>query len=31
MEGEQFRKWVEANDKLHYDLMKAAAFLAPGK
>ena len=28
MAGEEFRKWVEANDKLHYDLMKEAGFLA---
>jgi putative tricarboxylic transport membrane protein len=31
MEGEEFKRWVEANDKLHYDLMKEAGFLAPGK
>jgi hypothetical protein len=31
MSGEDFKKWVEANDKLHYDLMKAAGFLAHGK
>ena len=31
MSGEEFRKWVEANDKLHYDLMKEAGFLAAGK
>jgi putative tricarboxylic transport membrane protein len=31
MSGEDFNKWVDANDKLHYDLMKAAGFLAPGK
>jgi tripartite-type tricarboxylate transporter receptor subunit TctC len=31
MAGPEFTKWVEANDKLHYDLMKEAGFLAPGK
>ena len=31
MEGDAFKRWVEANDKLHYDLMKEAGFLAPGK
>ncbi len=31
MSGEEYRKWVEANDKLHYDLMKEAGFLAQGK
>jgi putative tricarboxylic transport membrane protein len=31
MAGDDFKKWVEANDKLHYDLMKDAGFLAPGK
>src|SRR5439155_25038854 len=31
MSDEEFRKWVEANDKLHYDLMKEAGFLAAGK
>jgi tripartite-type tricarboxylate transporter receptor subunit TctC len=31
MTGDDFRKWVESADKLHYDLMKEAAFLAPGK
>lgn len=31
MSGEQYAKWVEAADKLHYDLMKEAGFLAPGK
>jgi putative tricarboxylic transport membrane protein len=31
MEGADFRKWVESNDKLHYELMKAAGFLAAGK
>ena len=29
--GADFTKWVESNDKLHYDLMKEAGFLAPGK
>jgi putative tricarboxylic transport membrane protein len=29
--GAEYAKWVEANDKLHYDLMKEAGFLAPGK
>ena len=31
MSGDDFRKWVETNDKLHYDLMKEAGFLAAGK
>ena len=31
MAGADYAKWVEANDKLHYDLMKEAGFLAPGK
>ncbi len=31
MTGDDFKKWVENNDKLHYDLMKDAGFLAPGK
>jgi putative tricarboxylic transport membrane protein len=31
MAGDDFKKWVESNDKLHYDLMKDAGFLAPGK
>ena len=31
MTGDDFKKWVEANDKLHYDLMKEAGFLAAGK
>ncbi|MFN3744557.1 MAG: Bug family tripartite tricarboxylate transporter substrate binding protein [Hyphomicrobiaceae bacterium] len=31
MKGEQYRKWVEAAEKTHYDLMKSAGFLAPGK
>src|SRR6185369_7294736 len=28
MSGGEFRKWVEAADKLHHDLMKEAGFLA---
>jgi len=28
MVGDQFKKWVEANEKLHYDLMKEAGSLA---
>jgi putative tricarboxylic transport membrane protein len=31
MTGDEFTKWVEAADKTHYDLMKEAGFLAPGK
>jgi tripartite-type tricarboxylate transporter receptor subunit TctC len=31
MSGEEFRKWVEAADRLHYDLMKEAGFLAAGR
>ena len=31
MTGNEFKSWVEANDKLHYDLMKEAGFLAAGK
>ena len=31
MTGEAYRKWVEGNEKLHYDLMKEAGFLAPPK
>ncbi|MGB3718499.1 MAG: tricarboxylate transporter [Proteobacteria bacterium] len=31
MEGEEFAKWVEEAEKIHYDLMKEAGFLAPGK
>ena len=31
MTGDEFKTWVAANDKLHYDLMKEAGFLAPGK
>lgn len=31
MSGDQFNSWVEKADKTHYDLMKEAGFLAPGK
>ena len=31
MTGDQFKTWVAANDKLHYELMKEAGFLAAGK
>jgi tripartite-type tricarboxylate transporter receptor subunit TctC len=31
MSGAEYAKWVEAADKLHYDLMKEAGFLAAGK
>ncbi len=31
MAGDDFAKWVAANDRRHYDLMKEAGFLAPGK
>jgi tripartite-type tricarboxylate transporter receptor subunit TctC len=31
MTGDQFKAWLETNDKLHYDLMKQAGFLAAGK
>jgi putative tricarboxylic transport membrane protein len=31
MSGAEYAKWVEGADKLHYDLMKEAGFLAPGK
>ena len=31
MAGDEYLKWVEAADKQHYDLMKEAGFLAPGK
>ena len=31
MTGDEFKTWVEANDKRHYDLMKEAGFLAAGK
>jgi len=31
MVGDEFKTWVEKNDKTHYDLMKEAGFLAPGK
>jgi tripartite-type tricarboxylate transporter receptor subunit TctC len=31
MTGDQYKTWVAAADKLHYDLMKEAGFLAAGK
>lgn len=31
MAGAEFASWVTKADKLHYDLMKEAGFLAPGK
>jgi len=31
MTGDQFRSWVETNDKLHHDLMEQAGFLAATK
>jgi tripartite-type tricarboxylate transporter receptor subunit TctC len=31
MTGPEYRSWVERNEKLHYDLMKEAGFLAAGK
>jgi putative tricarboxylic transport membrane protein len=31
MTGDDYRKWVEAAEKTHYDLMKEANFLAAGK
>ena len=31
MTGDDFKSWIEKNDKLHYDLMKEAGFLAAGK
>ena len=31
MSGDEFKKWVEANEKLHHELMKEAGFLAAGK
>ena len=31
MTGDDFRKWVEAAEKTHYDLMKEANFLAAGR
>jgi tripartite-type tricarboxylate transporter receptor subunit TctC len=31
MSGADYRTWVEKAEKLHYDLMKEAGFLAPGK
>lgn len=31
MTGDEFKKWVENAEKVHYDLMKEAGFLAAGK
>jgi tripartite-type tricarboxylate transporter receptor subunit TctC len=31
MTGDDFRKWVEAAEKTHYDLMREANFLAAGR
>jgi putative tricarboxylic transport membrane protein len=31
MSGDEFKTWVTANDKRHYELMKEAGFLAAGK
>jgi tripartite-type tricarboxylate transporter receptor subunit TctC len=31
MSGNEFKQWVEKADKLHYELMKDAGFLAAGK
>jgi putative tricarboxylic transport membrane protein len=31
MAGDEYAKWVEAAEKRHYELMKSAGFLAPGK
>lgn len=31
MSGDAFKGWIEKNDQIHYDLMKEAGFLAPGK
>ncbi len=31
MAGAEYTKWVADAEKQHYDLMKAAGFLAPGK
>jgi putative tricarboxylic transport membrane protein len=31
MSGPEFLNWVQANDTIHYNLMKEAGFLAPGK
>ncbi len=31
MSGDEFKKWVENAEKVHYDLMKEAGFLAAGK
>jgi tripartite-type tricarboxylate transporter receptor subunit TctC len=31
MSGDEFKAWVEKNDKLHHELMKEAGFLAAGR
>jgi tripartite-type tricarboxylate transporter receptor subunit TctC len=31
MSGDQYKTWLAAAEKQHYDLMKEAGFLAPGK
>lgn len=31
MTGDEYKKWVENAEKIHYDLMKEAGFLAAGK
>jgi len=31
MTGDEFKRWVETTEKLHYELMKEAGFLAAGK
>jgi putative tricarboxylic transport membrane protein len=31
MSGDDYKSWIEKNETLHYDLMKEAGFLAPGK
>lgn len=31
LSGDAYRTWVENAEKIHYDLMKEAGFLAPGK
>lgn len=31
MTGAEFKAWIDAADKQHYDLMKEAGFLAPGR
>ena len=31
MTGDQFKTWVAATERVHYDLMKEAGFLAAGK